>query len=64
MENKSMMARIYGVFTLKTNYFSPLNVMVMQNTFQASGISDCVLKFDLKGSTIARHVQNITSEQA
>lgn len=59
-----MLARIYGLFTIKTNYFDPLTVMVMQNTFQASLKSDCVLKFDLKGSTIARHVQNVKSEAA
>ena len=64
MQNESMLARIYGLFTLKTNYFAPLNLMVMQNSFQASCKSDCVLKFDLKGSTIARNVQNITSEAA
>ena len=64
LENKSMMARIYGLFTIKTNYFAPLEVMVMQNTFQSSKKSDCILKFDLKGSTIARNVKNITSEAA
>lgn len=29
MESKSMLARIYGLFTIKTNYFVPLYVMVM-----------------------------------
>ena len=29
MQNYSMLARIYGVFTIKTNYFVDLNVMVM-----------------------------------
>jgi len=60
MENQSMLARIYGLFTITTNYFVPLNVMVMQNTFQSSCKSDCVLKFDLKGSRIARNVKNFT----
>lgn len=36
--------------------------MVMQNTFQSCLKSDCVLKFDLKGSTVARHVQSLKSE--
>ena len=62
MRNQSMMARIYGLFTIKTNYFEPLEVMVMQNTFKSSNDSDCVLKFDIKGSIIARNVANITSE--
>ena len=28
-KNQSLLARIYGVFTIKTNYFSPLDVIVM-----------------------------------
>lgn len=32
--NKSLIARIYGIFTIKTNFFEPLDVMVMQNTCQ------------------------------
>ena len=63
-QNTSMLARIYGLFTIKTNYFAPLEVMVMQNTYQSTKKSDCVLKFDLKGSTIARNVRNITSDPA
>ena len=51
-----MLARIYGLFTLKTNFFAPLTVMVMQNTFQSSCLSDCILKFDLKGSKFNRKV--------
>lgn len=27
--NKSLIARIYGIFTIKTNFFEPLDVMVM-----------------------------------
>ena len=28
-DNKSLLARIYGVFSIKTNYFAPLDVIVM-----------------------------------
>lgn len=31
-DNKSLIARIYGIFRLKTAYFSPLEVIIMQNT--------------------------------
>ena len=31
-DNKSLLARIYGVFTIKNNYFADLDVIVMQNT--------------------------------
>ena len=30
--NKSLLARIYGVYTIKSNYFDSLDVVVMQNT--------------------------------
>ena len=28
-ENKSLLARIYGVFTITTNYFTPLDIIIM-----------------------------------
>jgi 1-phosphatidylinositol-4-phosphate 5-kinase len=31
-KNKSILARIYGVFTIKSNYFDPLDILIMQNT--------------------------------
>ena len=31
-----MLARIYGLFTIKTKYFTKSLVMVMQNTFIVS----------------------------
>jgi len=31
-QNKSLLARIYGVFTIKTNFFTHLDVIIMQNT--------------------------------
>lgn len=30
--NKSLLARIYGMFTIKTKMFAPLNILIMQNT--------------------------------
>lgn len=64
MENQSMLARIYGLFTITTTYFVPLKIMVMQNTYQSSCKSDCVLKFDLKGSRIARFQSNVLNENS
>ena len=32
-ENLSMLARIYGLFTIKTNVFKSVDVIIMQNTF-------------------------------
>ena len=30
--NKSLISRIYGVFTIKTNIFAPIDIIIMQNT--------------------------------
>jgi hypothetical protein len=55
--NKSLIARIYGIFTIKTNQFAPLDVMIMQNT--------CLMTvkkkftFDLKGSLVGRKVSYV-----
>ncbi len=32
LENKSLIARIYGIFTIKTNFFNEVHFMLMQNT--------------------------------
>ena len=37
--------------------------MVMQNSFRSNFKSDCVLKFDLKGSIIARNVTNFIDQK-
>lgn len=55
-DNFSLLARIYGVFTLKTNIFSPLDVIVMQNTIKMKNLRNQRIIFDLKGSTIKRYV--------
>ena len=52
--NKSLLARIYGIFTVKTNYFDPLDIIVMQNTCLLESKSNDKMIFDLKGSTINR----------
>ena len=31
-ENKSLLAIIYGIFTIKTKSFAPVDVIIMQNT--------------------------------
>ena len=31
-DHKSLLARIYGVFTVTSNYFDSLDIMIMQNT--------------------------------
>ena len=52
--NQSLLARIYGVFTFKTNYFAPIDVIIMQNTCDLKCKSNETMVFDLKGSTVGR----------
>jgi hypothetical protein len=52
--NKSLLARVYGVFTFKTNFFAPIHVMIMENTAKVRSTSQ-VMMFDLKGSTMNRY---------
>lgn len=53
-KNQSMLARIYGVYTLKTNIYVPVNLMVMQNIARAKQ-DNCKLIFDLKGACFQRY---------
>ena len=32
VEGKSLLAKIYGLYTIKTNKFSPVDIIIMQNT--------------------------------
>jgi 1-phosphatidylinositol-4-phosphate 5-kinase len=51
--NESLIAKIYGVFTIKTDRFAPLDFMIMENTVRTGETNSKVL-FDLKGSTFKR----------
>jgi hypothetical protein len=61
--NKSILARIYGVFTLKTNVFSPVDFILMQNTAKLANQVNPKMTFDLKGSSISRYV-HLPKEEA
>jgi hypothetical protein len=52
--NKSLLARIYGIFTFKTNVYVDIDVMIMQNVATV-GADSHTLKFDLKGSRKNRY---------
>ena len=46
--NKSLIGRIYGVFTIKTNIFAPIDIIIMQNTILRKEKFDNMLTFDIK----------------
>ena len=50
-DNKSLLCRIYGLYTIKSSYFSDLHVIMMENiskNFDYINLRE--FKFDLKGS--------------
>jgi len=59
----SIIARIYGLYSLKTNVYGPLNFIIMQNTAKVTDINNEVMTFDVKGSTVGRQVKLPVKEQ-
>lgn len=52
-----MLAKIYGVFTLKRTWMKKVKVMLMENTLQIMNPSKLFATFDLKGSIHGRKVK-------
>lgn len=55
-ENRSLLAKIYGVYTIKTNVFDSVDILVMQNTAKVQSKDNQKMTFDLKGSLKNRKV--------
>jgi 1-phosphatidylinositol-4-phosphate 5-kinase len=53
---KSLIAKIYGVFTVKMDSFEPIHVMIMQNSLPAVKDFEMNYVFDMKGSQVNREV--------
>ena len=51
---KSVLSRIYGVYTIKMTHLEPVNIVLMQNTMRINNDSKVQFVFDLKGSTFKR----------
>ena len=49
-ENKSILAKIYGLYTIKTNKFAPVDIIIMENTMSKIKRHNKSMIFDLKGS--------------
>ena len=61
MENpNSLLARIFGVFTIETSRVDKVYVLLMENTLQVHQVDQLQNIFDLKGSTIDRLVTGKT----
>ena len=52
---KSLLARIYGLYSIVTSQFSKVSFILMQNTIQFQDPNSHKVTFDLKGSQIGRY---------
>lgn len=53
---KSILSRVYGVYTIKMKHLKPVNLVLMQNTMRTTGQLRHV--FDLKGSLYKRYAKS------
>lgn len=58
---KSLLARFYGVFTVKIQYMKPINVIIMDN-LMGEHLDQVMRIYDLKGSTFQRISNNPTQK--
>ena len=58
----SLLAKKFGVFTVKMSGVNAVHLMLMENTmmFNCNGASSLKYIFDLKGSTVDRKVKGVT----
>lgn len=47
---KSLLARFYGIFTVKIKYMKPINIIIMDN-LMGETVEHALRVYDLKGST-------------
>lgn len=53
---KTFIAKIYGIHTIRIDQFEPIHVMIMQNSLPSIPNSSMSYLFDMKGSSINREV--------
>ena len=56
----SLLAKILGVFTVKSNKVDDVHIMLMENTLRLKEPEHLNYIFDLKGSTVDRKVKGVT----
>jgi hypothetical protein len=57
----SLLCKIFGIFTVKTENFSEVHIMLMENTMRLKNQSKLKYIFDLKGSSVDRIVRGRTA---
>jgi hypothetical protein len=56
----SLLARIFGVFTINSSHYNQVHVMLMENTAQLQQPERLTYIFDLKGSLVDRKTKGVT----
>lgn len=56
----SLLARIFGVFTINSSHYNQVHVMLMENTAQLLRPDRLTYIFDLKGSLVDRKTKGVT----
>ena len=57
LKNESLLARIYGIFTISSNVFASVSIILMQNTVKMTNSKNKKITFDLKGSQVKRYTK-------
>lgn len=57
---KSLLGKIFGIFTIKADNISEVHVMLMENTLRFENTKNLKYIFDLKGSLVDRSVKGFT----
>jgi 1-phosphatidylinositol-4-phosphate 5-kinase len=61
---KSLLARVYGIYTVKMQGLKDIHLILMGNTLRWQNRADISRVYDLKGSTYSRHVKSEQSHKA
>jgi len=59
---RSLLARFYGIYTVKIKFMKPISVVIMDN-LMGQHIEDVISIYDLKGSTHKRRTVNIKNNR-
>ena len=54
---RSLIARVYGIYTVTMEGYLPVNLILMGNTLRFQKITDVHRVYDIKGSTFNRFVK-------
>lgn len=57
VRNESLIVKILGLYTIRTDQFVPVNLILMENIIQVKDKKNSKVVFDVKGSSFRRYVK-------